>query len=246
MIFMRAEVDLPSFPREKSRNMEKSDEKPLAVIFDMDGTLIDTERIGAASWDHAGEDVGLWVDEQVKRDMVGRNMVDIRRLVQEALPGDDVEPLLERANFHYHRLVSEAPPPVKPGALELLTWLEEREIPTALATSSRSEQAEDKLGRTGLRRFFRFLIGGDQVDRGKPDPQIFQMAAEGLGVRIDHCVVFEDSAPGVEAAHRSGAVSVLVPEVWPADNALALFAHHALRDLHGARDLLRTLAADVD
>lgn len=214
--------------------MEKFDPPLQAVLFDMDGTLIDTERLGAASWDHAGADTGLVVAQEVKRSMVGRNMPDIRRIVEEALPDHDVEPLLDRANFHYHRLVTETVPDVKPGARELLAWLSERDVPLALATSSRGGQAEDKLGRTGLRKYFSFLIGGDQVDRGKPDPEIFHRAAGGLGVPIDHCVVFEDSVPGIEAANRSGATAVLIPEDWPPDPAMTLYAHEIFPDLHGA------------
>lgn len=214
--------------------MEKSDSTLDAVIFDMDGTLIDTETIGHASWLHAGEDVGMVVPESVKDRMVGRNLRDIQRMVREAFPGQDVETLLDRANFHYHRLVSEAPPPLKAGALGLLDWLRERRVPLALATSSRMDQAEDKLGRTGLRSYFDYVITGDRVDRGKPDPEIFERAAEGLGVPANRCAVFEDSAPGIEGAHRSGAAAVLVPEKWPADNVPRMFAHAVLRDLHEA------------
>lgn len=209
-----------------------------AVLFDMDGTLIDTESIGHASWDHAGEEVGLQVPLEVKDRMVGRNIVDIERLVQEAFPEEDVGPLMDRANFHYHRLVTEVPPPVKPGALDLLEWLQAKGIPLGLATSSRYAQAEDKLGRSGLRPYFQVMVGGDQVDRGKPDPEIFERVAEKLGVAVTHCAVFEDSGPGIEGAQRSGAMAVLVPEKWPADNVHALFAHAVLRDLTEARALL--------
>jgi len=214
-----------------------------AVLFDMDGTLIDTERIGAASWDHAGEDTGLQVSEEVKQKMVGRTLPDITALVQEALPNEDVEPLLDRANYHYHRLISEQTPPVKPGAREVLEWLRERGIPLALATSSRRDQAEDKLSRTGLRDFFDFVVAGDEINRGKPDPEIFERAAEGLGLPVAQCAIFEDSGPGIEAAQRSGGFAILVPEVCPADNAHALFAHAVLRSLREARALLESRLA---
>ncbi len=214
-----------------------------AVLFDMDGTLLDTERIGAASWDHAAEDVGVAVAAPLKRSMVGRTLPDIQSLVRAAIPGENADRLLERAEHHYHRLIAEEAPPLKPGALELLTWLHERQVPLALATSSRAYQAEDKLSRAGIRSFFGFLVAGDQVRRGKPDPEIFQLAAEGLGHAAEHCVVFEDSGPGIEAAHRSGALAVLVPETWPPDPAHALFAHHLLPSLHQAPSLLAPLLA---
>ncbi|MCC5850690.1 MAG: HAD family phosphatase [Verrucomicrobia bacterium] len=211
--------------------MEKHSQNLRAVIFDMDGTLIDTERIGAASWDHAGEDVGVVVPEAVKRDMVGRNMPDIQNLVERAMPEADTQRLLDRANHHYHRLIQEAPPPVKSGARELLEALRKLNVPMAVATSSRSFQAEDKLGRTGLRDFFQVIVAGDQVARGKPDPEIFQTAAEAMGFHARECAVFEDSGPGIEAAERSGALSIFVPEFWPPDPAQALFAHETFPDL---------------
>ncbi|WFB34343.1 HAD family phosphatase [Kiritimatiellota bacterium B12222] len=218
--------------------MEKFTHKLESVIFDMDGTLIDTERIGAASWDHAGEETGLFVSEEVKRRMVGRNMQDITAMVQADLPEQDVTLLLERANFHYHRLVTEKPPPIKPGARALLEWLLGQGVPMALATSSRIAQAHDKLARTGLDHFFTFMIAGDQIDRGKPEPEIFERAAEGLGCEITRSAVFEDSAPGIEAAQRAGAYAVLVPEFFPVDPGMAMFADEILKDLTEAQALL--------
>ncbi|MCC5844142.1 MAG: HAD family phosphatase [Verrucomicrobia bacterium] len=212
-----------------------------AVLFDMDGTLIDTERIGAASWDHAGAEMGLTVPEVVKRRMVGRTLPDIHAIVREGMPEVDSDRLLARANHHYHRLVTEAPPPVKAGARELLEWLRARGVPMAVATSSRRVQAEDKLGRTGLRNFFEVIVGGDEISRGKPDPEIFLVAAERLGVEARGCVVFEDSGPGIEAAERSGGLAVFVPEMHPPDPAQALFAHRILKDLHEAVPLLEAV-----
>lgn len=218
------------------------DEGPYrAVLFDLDGTLLDTERIGAASWDHAGDELGLRVPEAVKRQMVGRTLPDIHAIVREGMPDVDADRLLERANHHYHRLVTEVPPPVKAGARELLEWLKGAEVPMAVATSSRRVQAEDKLSRTGLRHFFDVIVAGDEIARGKPDPEIFLVAAERLGVEARCCVVFEDSGPGIEAAERCGGLAVFVPEMQPPDPAQALFAHRILKDLHDAIPFLQAL-----
>jgi HAD superfamily hydrolase (TIGR01509 family) len=226
---------------QKKQSGEKISGRFRAVLFDMDGTLIDTERIGAASWDHAGEELGITVPADVKRRMVGRTLPDIHAIVREGMPDIDSDHLLDRANHHYHRLVSEAPPPIKPGALEVLSWLKEREVPMAVATSSRRAQAEDKLGRTGLRDFFEVIVAGDEISRGKPDPEIFQVAAERLGFEARECVVFEDSGPGIEAAERSGGLAVFIPETHPPDPAQALFAHRILTDLHEAVPLLASV-----
>jgi HAD superfamily hydrolase (TIGR01509 family) len=204
----------------------------LAVLFDMDGTLIDTESTGALSWDHAGDDLGVEVPDTVKRAMVGRTMPDIIGMVGEAMPGVDVHHLFSRANYHYHRLLEENPPPVKHGALEILRQLEAWGIPRAVATSSRASQAEDKLTQTGLRAYFDVIVAGDQIRRGKPDPEIFLTAAERLGVPIADCVAFEDSGPGIESASRAGAYAVLIPEHPPADPLWAAFAHRILGSLH--------------
>ncbi len=215
--------------------MEKDVRKLEAVIFDMDGTLIDTETLGHASWDHAGDDVGMYVPLEVKNQMVGRNLRDIQRIVEGAFPGQDVGELLDRANFHYHRLVTETIPPVKPGAEELLEWLASLNVPLALATSSMSYQAEDKLGRTGLRSYFEFLIAGDQVQHGKPHPEIFLKAAAGLHCPPDACAVFEDSGPGIEGARTAGSLAILVPEHEPVPLDWQKHAHEVLPDLHHAR-----------
>jgi HAD superfamily hydrolase (TIGR01509 family) len=231
-------IDLTRKAGEESRKMEKDSQPLQAVLFDMDGTLIDTERIGHASWDHAGKDVGMEVSIELKDSMVGRNLPDIQRMVRDYYPDHNTEGLLDRANFHYHRLVTEAPPPIKSGALELLNWLQGKGVPMALATSSRYDQAEDKLGRSGLRDFFSFVIAGDQVSQGKPHPEIFQRAAQGLQIPIGTCAVFEDSGPGIEAAYHAGAFAVLVPENWPAKEEWAVYAHRVLPNLTEAKALL--------
>ena len=183
-----------------------------AVIFDMDGTLLDTESLGSESWVHAGVDTGVDVPQEVVNSMVGRTLPDIHAIVADALPQADVDHLVERANFHYHRLTEASPPPHKEGVQPLLDWLQEQRIPMAVATSSRAHQAASKLGRSGIRDYFSVVLAGDEVSQGKPHPEIFQRTAELLGVDISTCAIFEDSGPGVQAAHAAGGRVIWVPE----------------------------------
>ncbi len=217
--------------------MQKTERVIRAVIFDMDGTLIDTERIGDACWDVAGEEVGVAVSESAKRKMVGRTLPDIRRIVEDEHP-EHVEQLLDRAEHHYHRMIAEEVPALMPGVTEWLEELREKQVPIALATSSRSFQAEDKLGRAGILHYFPHRVAGDQVEQGKPHPEIFLKAAALLGVDIEQCAVLEDSAPGIEAAYRSGAFALFVPEHEHVAEAGAEHAHARFSCLREARDFL--------
>ena len=112
---------------------------------------------------------------------------------------------------------------LKPGLLDLLDWLEARRIPKAVATSTRRDRAQAKLARTALLPRFVALVGGDEVARGKPEPDIFLAAAARLGEAAQHCLVLEDSEPGVRAALAAGMTPIMVPDLHaPSDDLVAL------------------------
>ena len=112
---------------------------------------------------------------------------------------------------------------LKPGLLDLLDWLEARRIPKAVATSTRRDRAQAKLARTALLSRFVALVGGDEVARGKPAPDIFLAAAARLGEAAQHCVVLEDSEPGVRAALAAGMTPIMVPDLHaPSADLVAL------------------------
>jgi HAD superfamily hydrolase (TIGR01509 family) len=144
-------------------------------------------------------------------DITGRLAV---RVGDEALAAN----LVECSEKHYQALLAEGVP-VKEGVAELLAWCAEQGRPCAVATSTRTAKAEYKLASTNLRSYFRVVIGGDQVERGKPAPDIYLRAAAALGVVATVCGVFEDSEPGVRAAHAAGAQVVWVPDLAPVDVA---------------------------
>ena len=115
---------------------------------------------------------------------------------------------------------SQKPVPKKPGLDELLAWLDANHIPMAVASSSRVHVIEGNLNNWGLTHYFKALVSGQQVKHSKPDPEIFLLAAEKLGTDPAHTLVLEDSYNGVRAGAAGGFVTVMVPDLLPADDEM--------------------------
>ncbi|MGA2052346.1 MAG: HAD family phosphatase [Opitutales bacterium] len=208
-----------------------------AFVFDMDGLLLDTERLSSAALHAAAADLGLTLPSDIFLEMIGRRGPDIhRRLAVRVGAQDTADRLIAGAEVHYSALLARGIP-VKEGAVELLAWLESHGRPCAVATSTRTPRAEQKLAAAGLRPFFRAVIGGDQVEHGKPAPDVYLRAAAALGVAPPECGVFEDSEPGLRAAHAAGTRVVWIPDlapVSPAAQALALARADSLSEVLAA------------
>jgi len=183
---------------------------PAAVLWDMDGTLIDSDAAGiAAEMDLARECGGTWSTEQGLA-LVGSDLAASALIIQEQMPcdlpvGTIVDRLLDGVIEHVTREV-----PWQPGARELLTALGEAGIPCALVTSSYRRFAEPVVAALPPCTFGA-VITGDQVERGKPDPEPYLVAAGALGVDPTECVVIEDSEPGVRSGEAAGCRVVVVP-----------------------------------
>jgi len=200
----------------------------------MDGLLFDTERLSRRALHAAADDLGVALPEDAFLELIGRRGTDIfQRLA--ARVGDEAltTRLVARSEEHYEILLAQGVP-VKEGAWDLLAWLAEQGRPCAVATSTRTPKAERKLVAAKLRGFFSAVIGGDQVERGKPAPDIYLRAAAALGVAAEQCGVFEDSEPGLQAAHAAGARTVWIPDLAPVARAtqqLAAARADSLRDV---------------
>ncbi|MFM7656646.1 MAG: HAD family hydrolase [Paracoccaceae bacterium] len=195
-----------------------------ALLFDLDGTLIDTETVAMATGMAAFAALGHPVGPEFMQRLVGVDLPTAAGIIGAALPTLDHAAL----QHHWHRaFVAEIDRdlPLKPGALELLSA---RHRPMALVTSSGHDEAHHKLRRTGLHAYFDVVVTLADVTSPKPAPQPYLLAASRLGVAPDRCLAFEDSETGAEAAHRAGCTVVQVPDVG---QATGRWAHHLARDL---------------
>ncbi|MGQ9897403.1 MAG: HAD family hydrolase [Acidobacteriota bacterium] len=184
-----------------------------AVIFDMDGLLIDTERLYCQSWQRAAADCSFVITPHFYEQLVGRSRADALQIVLEYF-GDSVPmpEFYERVLHHETVCFAEAPIPIKPGVWEIIAAVDAQALPKALATSTHRPAAQQRLARTGLDRHFHIRVTGDEVQRPKPAPDIYLAACERMGVSPQHVLAFEDSEPGVQAAHAAGVTVIMVPD----------------------------------
>jgi len=211
------------------------------IIFDMDGLLIDTERMALKAWEGILEERGLPYNESVFLSMIGRPLNQCREILAEYLGSPhEAYQLWEVADKAYHRMLEEDIP-LKPGALEILKWISQEKIPLGLATSTGKKTAQKKLAKAGLAQFFDFIICGDQVERGKPHPEIYLTAAEALGVNPEESYVFEDSYAGIEAAFAGGFKAIMVPDLLPPTEGILKKTLHQVDNLFEGLQLIQGL-----
>ena len=204
-----------------------------AVIFDMDGLMLDTEMLGQRAWEVVAASHRDGFDLALCREMIGRNHADCVALLASHYGSSEHAASLMRAWVEsYDSISAEEAIAIKSGLIELLDFLESQRIPKAVATSTRRERAEVKLARANLLQRFDVLVGGDEVARGKPAPDIFIVAAARLGVAPAACIVLEDSEPGVIAAFAAGMTPIMVPDLHPPSEALLARAPTVLPSLH--------------
>jgi HAD superfamily hydrolase (TIGR01509 family) len=195
-----------------------------AAIFDMDGLLLDTENVCKGIFEKACEALGVPFLEEKYLSIIGCNSKTIHAKLGEAYAGIiDYKVINEEWRQRYTSVVFHQAIPKKHGVIELLDWLASKNIPIAVATSTHRDVAEKKLKLAGLDGYFNCLATGCEVTRGKPDPEIYHLAAKRLGVASEHCLAFEDSNNGVKAAVAAAMHTYQVPDlVAPCEDVKAL------------------------
>lgn len=208
-----------------------------AVVFDMDGTLLDTELVFKSIVFEVATGLGFTMTDHVHLAMVGSSHEATNAMLVEAYGVAFPYTLFEeKCRESMHERMAESVP-VKPGVLEILTELRARRIPMAVATSSRAQHALTHLGRAGLLDMFETIVTRNDVVNPKPHPEPYLTAASRLGIAPEECLALEDSHSGVRAAHAAGMQTVMVPDlVHPSAEITALCAAvmESLHHVHAA------------
>jgi len=185
-----------------------------AVIFDMDGLLLDSERLGLETYVQTCVALGVNRYDRIYFDCLGLDGTTAEKELRIALaPFVDPDVFIEAWKTRYLEAQNQESIKLKAGAIELLVYLTEIDIPCAVATSSARSMATRKLTNAGIEQFFKSVVTREDVDNGKPFPDIYQEAARRLSFPTNSCLALEDSDNGVLAAHRAGMSVVQIPDL---------------------------------
>ena len=187
-----------------------------AVIFDMDGVIFDSERLVLECWEKIGEKYHLEGMRDAFLPCIGTNDIKTREIVLERYGADfPYDEFRRESSRLYHSIVDRGGLPVKTGVIELLSYLKEHAVPLALASSTRLEVVTQELKQAGLYEYFGVVMGGDQLKRSKPEPDIYLMTCEKLGVQPIYTYAIEDSYNGIRSAYSAGMKPIMVPDMLP-------------------------------
>lgn len=213
-----------------------------AVIFDMDGVLLDTEMICLRSWKELAREFGILGLEDVFRQCIGTTHGEIRKIVCREIGEDfNFDFFEQRAGERFQEIARTEGIALKKGVRELLAYLKEKKIRIALASSTRMQAVHRELDHAKILDYFEILVTGDMVTRSKPDPEIYQKACEKLGILPNQAYAIEDSYHGVRSAVSCGLKTIMVPDLLEASDEMRNLAHVILPDLYQVIDFFESL-----
>ncbi len=210
-----------------------------AVIFDMDGLLLDTERLAALAYDYAGEAIGIGKAGYMIYSVLGLTVSAADEVLRKEF-GDGYDAKAFSAKKREFTLDYEEKHgvPVKPYAKEIIEYLKQRGVKLALASSTYSETVRRQLTKIGIYDSFDAVVTGDQVSCSKPAPDIYLRTCELLGIDPSDAIALEDGKNGIFSAYSAGCRVITVPDLWQPDEEVKKIVSAVAKDLGEVIDIL--------
>ena len=213
-----------------------------AIIFDMDGLMIDSERVTFECYQERLKDMNLTMDEKFYKTLLGKPIKGIYQRFYDVY-GNDFH--IENVIQDVHQLMAERfeteGVPVKKGLVELLHYLKDNNYKTIVATSSNRDRVDKILAQAKITEFFDDSICGDEVTKGKPNPEVFLKSCQKLGVNVDEAIVLEDSEAGIQASYDANIKVICIPDMKYPEKQYEEKTFKILKDLTEVTAYLKSL-----
>lgn len=213
-----------------------------AIIFDMDGLMIDSERVTFECYQERLKDMNLTMDEEFYKTLLGKPIKGIYQRFYDVY-GNDFP--IENVIQDVHQLMAERfeteGVPVKKGLVELLHYLKDNNYKTIVATSSNRDRVDKILAQAKITEFFNDSICGDEVTKGKPNPEVFLKSCQKLGVNVDEAIVLEDSEAGIQASYDANIKVICIPDMKYPEKQYEEKTFKILKDLTEVTAYLKSL-----
>lgn len=213
-----------------------------AIIFDMDGLMIDSERVTFECYQERLKDMNLTMDEKFYKTLLGKPIKGIYQRFYDVY-GNDFP--IQNVIQDVHQLMAERfeteGVPVKKGLVELLHYLKDNNYKTIVATSSNRDRVDKILAQAKITEFFDDSICGDEVTKGKPNPEVFLKSCQKLGVNVDEAIVLEDSEAGIQASYDANIKVICIPDMKYPEKQYEEKTFKILKDLTEVTVYLKSL-----
>ena len=210
------------------------------VIFDMDGILFDTERLINECIASVGAEYGIENTDYFIQKCIGVSTAETKAFYREKL-GEDfpVDEMYEKIREMNNIRLAEGGMPVKPGVYLMLEYLKTNRYQIGLASSSSRKSIMHHLEAANMTEYFSVIVAGDEVEKGKPEPDIYLKALEKMNLKGKTVIAFEDSPNGLKSATRAGINAIMIPDIIPYSEELKPYVFERFNSMTSALEALK-------